>query len=92
MDNKKKRFLKNFTWKKYFLFSCTFFVITLLVMVIWEYFDPGEKVADLFTQKELIERVVLAIIMGFVLAVLIKPDADEKKPETYFALHHNFAS
>lgn len=79
MENKKKGFLRNFTWKRFFVFIGILFFITLLLASIRNYFDPGEKVADLFSQKEIINRVVLAIIVGFILTVMINPDADKKK-------------
>lgn len=71
--------MKNFSWKRFFLFSCWMFVLTLLVMVIWNYFLSEEKVAGLFTKKEIIQRVIQAVFMGFVFAVFMKPKPKEKK-------------
>ncbi len=59
--------MKNFSWKRFIYFTVFFFVITLVVAVIWNYFDKEETIAGLFTKRQLILRCILSVVMGFVM-------------------------
>jgi hypothetical protein len=59
--------MKNFSWKQFWYVTLLFFTITLIVALIWNYFDKEETIASLFTTRQLIQRGVMSVIMGFIL-------------------------
>jgi hypothetical protein len=69
----------NITSKKIFTYSAWMFAVTLLLTVAWNYFDPQEKIIDLFAKRKLVIRVAYAIFMGFVLTYWIKLEVDARK-------------
>jgi hypothetical protein len=64
--------MKNFTWKRFGFYILWFFTITLVVAIIWNYFDKGETIANLFTTHQLILRSILSVVLGFFLTVFNK--------------------
>lgn len=79
MAVQKKRFLKNFTWQRFFKAFLLYFIVTLLFSVIVAYIFPGgETVADNFTTEDLIKRAVLSVLLGFVFAIWMKPAIHEE--------------
>ena len=78
MTENKKRFWKNFTWKKFIYFVVVLFIATLAVNLIWNYFDGSENVRDVFTVNEMVRRFCLSIIVGLILTILI----DYKKTDS----------
>jgi len=67
--------MKNFRWKRFGFYTIYFFTITLVVGMIWNYFDKEETIAGLFTPHQLILRCILSVLMGFVLTKFIKKKA-----------------
>ncbi|MES1214814.1 MAG: hypothetical protein ABUT20_04785 [Bacteroidota bacterium] len=64
--------MKNFTWKRFGLYILWFFTITLVVALIWNYFDKGETIASLFTTHQLILRSILSVVLGFFSTIFYK--------------------
>jgi hypothetical protein len=79
MNSSNKGFWRNFTWKQFFLFSSVWFATTLLVALVFDYFDPAALVADNLTAKNIVKRIVGSLIIGFILAVWFEPGLDNKK-------------
>ena len=69
MTKTKEIFWRNFTWKEFLLFSIYWFSLTLFVEIIIDYFDKSSFVADNFTTRELIKRIIGSLIFGFFIAV-----------------------
>jgi hypothetical protein len=76
MDKPATGFLRDFTWKRFFLWSIYWFVITWVVAVIIDYFDPGAVVSENFTSIQLIKRFIGSFVAGFFFAVWV-----ESKPK-----------
>lgn len=79
MKSSNKGFWRNFTWKQFFLFSCSWFGTTLLVALLFDYFDPAALAADNLTIKNILKRIIGSLIMGFILAIWFEPGLDGKK-------------
>jgi hypothetical protein len=79
MNSSKNGFWRNFTWKRFFLFSSTWFTTTLLVVLLFDYFDPSTLAADNLTIKNILKRIISSLIMGFILTVWFEPGLDGKK-------------
>ena len=73
-----KNFRLRFSWKNFLYYSLSFFLITLLVTIIWNYFDKDETVANSFSQKEIIRRLVLSIFLGFFITIWHNPGKIDK--------------
>jgi len=74
----KKMSWRNFTWKRFFVFSLFLFLSTLLVSMTWNYFDPEEKVTNAFFTIELVKRAIMALIVGLLLAFTLEPGSEKK--------------
>ena len=70
MNESKKGFWKNFTWKKFLLIALYMFVVTLAVGCVWNVIAKN-SVSVLFTSSALLHRTFTAIIVGFTLSGLI---------------------
>ena len=68
----KESFWRNFTWKGFLLFSVYWFMATLLVEIIIDYFDKSSFVSENFTTHELIKRTIGSLLFGFLLTVWIE--------------------
>jgi len=79
MEVKKTGFLRNFTWKNFGLYAIWIFLFTLLVGIVVNYIDPSDSIKNLFTPKELIQRLVSSFLMGFVFATWTQPKNTERK-------------
>ena len=71
--------LQKVSWKKFLVLTIFLFVFTLLIMVIWNYFDYEEKVMNLFSGKELFRRAFLSTLLGFVFSCLRISDNHSSK-------------
>jgi len=69
---------RNFTWKRFFVFSLFLFLSTLLVSMTWNYFDPEEKVTNAFFTIEFVKRAIMALIVGLLLAFTLEPGSEKK--------------
>lgn len=69
----KKGFLKNFTWKWFVINSIIWFVATLSIAVLMNYFDESESVRKLFSCKELISRLTESVLSGFLFTIWMGP-------------------
>jgi hypothetical protein len=69
----KKGFFKNFTWVKFIYFIASFFVLTLVIEILWNFFDKSASIKDLFTLSSLFHRFCLSVITGFVFTLFVIP-------------------
>ncbi len=77
--NNNKQFWRGFTWKRFMKNAFLFFVLSLVVSVIFNYFDKDDTVSAAFTKKELLKRFVLSVCWGFVMTLWHEPDPDAGK-------------
>jgi hypothetical protein len=61
--------MKIFTWKKWVTYTLIFFIISILVSCIWNYFDNEESVSNVFITRELVKSTVLSVLAGFFFAM-----------------------
>ena len=61
--------MKIFTWKKWVTYTLLFFITSILVSCIWNYFDNEESVSNVFTTRELVKSTVLSVLAGFFFAM-----------------------
>jgi len=78
MNKTRTGFLRDFTWKRFFLWSIYMFVITLVVSVIIDYFDPGSLISGNFTTTQILKRLTGSLVVGFFLAVWVESKAKVK--------------
>ena len=74
MKNKEKNFLRNFTWKKFFLWSLYWFAATLLVAVALDYFDSKASMDSDLALINIIKRLIGSLVVGFFIALWTQPN------------------
>jgi cellobiose-specific phosphotransferase system component IIC len=57
--------MKNFTWKKWLVYTLSFFLILLLVSITWNYIDNGKSISKSFNTQEIIQALIVSILGGF---------------------------
>ena len=81
MEKRKTGFGRGFTWRRFAKATAFYFFFSLIVSVIWRYFDPAEKVSDELTIKALLARLITALFLGFLYSLWFEPGIDKDKNE-----------
>jgi len=79
MEQEKKGFWRNFTWKRFALITGVYFLVMTVVSFVFDYFLDKQTIAGYFTPHNLVKKFISAIFVGFFLAIWIDP-GPKKKP------------
>ena len=56
--------MKKSKWKKWLLYSVSFFIVLLLISIAWNYFENGKTTSELFNTQELIQALIVSLLGG----------------------------
>jgi len=79
MSNDQTNFWRGFTRKRFARNTFLFFAISLTVGILFAWFDKNETISGLFAAREIIKRVLSALLFGFLFAVWYEPGMIKKK-------------
>ena len=79
MEQEKKGFWRNFTWKKFALTTAVYFLVMTLFTFVFDYLFDKESTIGYFTTNNLIRKFLSAVFICFFLTIWIEP-RQKKKP------------
>ena len=74
-----KGFWRGFTWKRFLRMSLFVFIITILFVVIENYFNKQWQISEILSLSETGKLIARSVITGLVLAIWHEPGLDDRK-------------